>query len=272
MTTPTTIQAEVTSTTQNNLIIYEMPLNYAVRICLRLEHLFRQFEKTVSSTSTLATKNAMDALLKIQEVTDRPDIKSKLSQTLTQYANTFGQMSRSPQIDSARLQTTLKKINVLNNYLHTHHARIGEPLRQNDFLAQIRSNLTNPGGVCDYRLPAYTLWKNKPAEEKAKDLNTWMETFRPLHDIMEAILQLTRECTPLQTVTAENGFYLQPLNPNAPCHLVRVALPAQTNLYPEFSAGKHRLTIRFLTPSYFGAGKSTQTQGSTSFQLACCKI
>src|SRR3990167_6909953 len=157
MTTPTTIQAEVTSTTQNNLIIYEMPLNDAVRICLRLEHLFRQFEKTVSSTSTLATKNAMDALLKIQEVTDRPDIKSKLSQTLTQYANTFGQLSRSPQVDPTRLKTTLKKIESLNHYLHTHHTKIGDPLRQNDFLSQIRSNLSNPGGVCDYRLPAYML-------------------------------------------------------------------------------------------------------------------
>jgi len=73
-------------------------------------------------------------------------------------------------------------------------------------------------------------------------------------------------------VTAENGFYLQPLNPSTPCHLVRIALPAQTNLYPEFSVGKHRLTIRFLTPNYFGAGKSTQAQGSTPFQLACCKI
>lgn len=267
-----TIQTEVTSTAQDNLVIYEMPLNDAVRICLRLENLFHQFKKTVSSTSSLAAKNAMNALLKIIEVSDRPDIKSKLSQTLTQYANTFGQMGRSPQVDNARLQTTLKKIETLNHYLHTHHARIGEPLRQNDFLSQIRSNLANPGGVCDYRLPAYMLWQNKSPTEKAKDLNAWMETFRPLQDIMDAILQLTRDSTPLQSVTAENGFYLQPLNPNTPCHLVRIALPAGTNLYPEFSVGKHRLTIRFLVPSYFGAGKSTQTQGSAPFQLACCKI
>ena len=99
-----------------------------------------------------------------------------------------------------------------------------------------------------------------------------METFQPLQEISEAILQLTRDSTPLQSATAESGFYLQPLNPNAPCHLVRIALPSETSLYPEFSAGKHRLTIRFLSPSYFGPGKSTQTQGSISFQLACCKI
>lgn len=266
------LQTEVISSTQDNLVVYEMPLNDAVRICLRLENLFHQFSKTVSSTSTLNTKNAMNALLKILEVTDRPDIKSKLSQTLTQYAAAFSQMSRSPQVDSGRLKTTLKKIDELNHYLHTHHARIGEPLRQNDFLSQIRSNLSNPGGVCDYRLPSYILWQNKSPAEKSKDLNNWMEIFRPLQDIMKSILQLTRDSTALQTITAENGFYLQPLNPTTPCHLIRVALPAQTNLYPEFSAGKHRLTIRFLTPSYFGAGKSTQTNNAVSFQLACCKI
>jgi cell division protein ZapD len=85
-------------------------------------------------------------------------------------------------------------------------------------------------------------------------------------------MQLTRDSTPLQPTAADNGFYLTPLNPATPCHLVRVALPAQTNLYPEFSAGKHRLTIRFLAPSYFGAGKATQTTDAVAFQLACCKI
>ncbi|PIZ04620.1 MAG: cell division protein ZapD [Gammaproteobacteria bacterium CG_4_10_14_0_8_um_filter_38_16] len=267
------LQADITSTTQHNLVIYEMPLNDAVRICLRLENLFHQFEKTVNDPSPLATRTAMNALLKVLEVTDRPDIKSKLSQTLTQYANAFRQLNRSPQVNAQRLQIALKKVEELNHYLHTHNARIGESLRQNDFLWQIRSNLANPGGVCDYRLPAYMLWQSKPHTEKAKDLLEWMTTFQPLHDIAETILQLTRESTQLQTVTAENGFYLQPLNPITPCHLVRVAIAPQANsVYPEFGAGKHRLTIRFLEPSYFGSGKPTQTQKVISFQLACCKI
>lgn len=266
------IQAEVTSTAQNNQIIYEMPLNDAIRICLRLENLFRQFEKTANSTSALNAKNAMNALLKILEVTDRPDIKSKLGQTLTQYANTCGQLFNSPKVNPEQLQKTLKKLESLNHYLHTHPARIGEPLRQNDFLYQIRLNLANPGGVCDYRLPAYMLWQNKLPAEKSKDLMSWMENFKPLQDITETILQVTRDSTPLQPATTDNGFYLQPLNSMSPCHLVRVALPSQTNLYPEFSAGKQRITIRFLSPTYFGNGKSTQAQSAISFQIACCKI
>jgi cell division protein ZapD len=264
--------AEITKTTQHNQIIYEMPLTDAVRICLRLENLFDQFDKTIHDASTIGTKNAMNAILKTLEVTDRPDLKSKFSQTLTQYGNAFSQLSRSPQLDKTRLLTTIKKIDSMIQYLHGHHAKIGEPLRQNEFLSQIRSNLTNPGGVCDYRLPAYMLWQNKPHTEKTKDLMGWMEIFKPLREISEAILELTRGSTTMETVTAENGFYLQPLNPSTPCHLVRVAIPTNMNLYPEFGAGKHRLTIRFLEPSYFGSGKSTQAQKPFSFQRACCKI
>ncbi|HLD84645.1 MAG TPA: cell division protein ZapD [Coxiellaceae bacterium] len=265
-------ETEVVKTAQHNLITYEMPLNDSVRICLRLENLFHQFEKTVCGPSQVNTKNAMNALLKILEVTDRPDLKSKLSQTLTQFSAALHQFNRSENVDPERLKTTLKQLEELSYYLHQQHARIGDPLRQNDFLYQIRSNLTNPGGACDYRLPAYSLWQNKTMADKTKDLMVWMETFKPLHDITTAILQLTRDSTQLQNMVAEKGFYLQTLNPATPCQMIRVVLPSAFNVYPEFGAGKHRVTIHFLTPNYFGSGKPTQTQESISFQLACCKI
>ncbi|EKD76858.1 MAG: hypothetical protein ACD_42C00563G0002 [uncultured bacterium] len=263
---------EISTITENNLVTYEIPLNESIRICLQLENLFHQFDKTAQCTSIHGTKSAMNSLLKMIDVTDRPDLKSKLSQTLTQYTNTFHQFTRSAQVDAKRLQTTLKELESLNHYLHTNHARIGDMLRQNDFLHQIQSHLANPGGVCDFRLPAYTLWQNKTASEKAKDLAEWMAAFEPLRNISKLVLQVTRESAPLETIQALNGFYLQPLNPLTPCQMVRVLLPTQSNLYPEFGAGKHRVTIRFLKPSYFGAGRSTQTQDTVQFQLAVCRI
>src|SRR3990167_10638131 len=107
---------ETAATVQQQHITYELPLNDAIRICLRLENLFRQFKKTVTSTTELSTKNAMNALLKILEVTDRPDIKSKLSQILTQYTNALVQLNRSAQVDTIRLQKTLKRLNEQTNY------------------------------------------------------------------------------------------------------------------------------------------------------------
>jgi len=263
---------EVTTFSQENLIVYELPLTDAVRIALRLENLFSQFDKTVACTSILMTKNAMTALLKILEVTDRPDLKSRFSQTMTQFAHSFTQLGNSPKIDRVRLEKTLRKLESLNEYLYSQQTRIGDPLRQNDFLSQIRANLATPGGVCDYRLPAYLLWQNQAPALKTKDLKEWIEFLKPIRDIAETILLLTRDSGPFENVVAEKGFYSQQLNPVVLCHLVRVGVSASVNLYPEFSAGKHRLTIRFLSPSYFGHAKPSVISEDVSFQLACCRI
>ncbi len=260
------------SNTIRDMIIYELPLNDATRMCLQLENLFHQFDTAIASHSALNIKNAVTALLKILEVAERPDIKSKLCQTLTQCSATLDLLSRSPQVDKQRLQTTLKKLELLNNRLNNLQHRIGEPLRENEFLHQIRSNLGNPGGVSDYKLPAYLLWQKKSHAEQGADLKNWMQHFVDLREIVESILLVTRESTPLQNENAENGFYHQTLNPNTTYLLVRVAIPTQLNLYPEFGAGKHRLTIRFLTPSYHGAGRPTQPQQNITFQLSCCKL
>ena len=268
----TDVVSPTASPTLPPLVIYEMPLSDAIRICLRLENLFLQFDKTMSCPSPLTAKNAMDAVLKTIEVTDRPDIKSKLSQTLTQYTNALSQFRDSPIVHTPKLHDTLSKLETLNHQLQTQRARIGEVLRNNEFLSQVRSNLTNPGGVCDYRLPAYQLWQNKSTLEKSKDLQEWMTVFQPLREITTLLLQLTRDSTPMTTVTAEKGFYLQTLNPATYCHLIRVAVPPETNAYPEFGAGKHRVTIRFLIPQYFGTGKATQAQQAVIFDLACCKL
>lgn len=263
---------EVTTTTETNLITYELPLSDATRIALRLENLFIQFHKTSGCTTPLSTKTAMNALIKILEVIDRADLKSKFSQTLTQFSNTLNQLTNSPKIDRAKLQKTVSRLEGAIQYLHSQPGRIGDTLRQNEFLAQIGSNIANPGGVCDYRLPAYQLWQNKSAAEKSKDLKSWMNDIEPLREVTQLLLSLMRESTPLENVIAENGFYSQALNPFIPCQLVRVALPTTSNLYPEFGAGKHRLTIRFLNPNDFGKSKPTQAANNLPFQLACCKI
>lgn len=263
--------AESTNTIRD-IIIYELPLNDATRICLQLENLFHQFDSATQNHSALHIKNAITALLKILEVSERPDIKSKLCQVLSQFSVSLDNLSHLPQVDKQRLHEMLKKLGTLNNRLNNLQQRIGEPLRENEFLHQIRSNLANPGGVSDYRLPSYLLWQKKSHAEQILDLKNWMQHFHDLREVIEAVLLVMRDGTPLQTETAENGFYHQTLNPNTTYHLVRVALLTQLNLYPEFGVGKHRLTIRFLTPNYHGNGRPSQTQQNMSFQLSCCKI
>ncbi len=253
-------------------IIYELPLNEAIRVCLRLENLFQEFDIASRAKTVLESRQAMAALLKIIEVVDRPDIKSKLSHTLTQYTTALSQLKQSPQVDTGRLTKTLAKLTALNHNLHTNHQRLDEALRHNEFLYQIRTQFSSPGGATNDRLPGYYLWQQQPAEVKSRELQHWISTFDNLRNIVKTIMQLTRDSAPFQATVADNGFYHKIFNPSQPYQLARIKLPVQQNLFPEFGAGKHRLTIRFLSPEYHDKGRSKQTNLNVPFEISFCKL
>ena len=69
---------------------------------------------------------------------------------------------------------------------------------------------------------------------------------------------------------AHEGFFQQSLDSNLPIQLIRVAVPAELPYFAEISAGKHRLTIRFLEPQ--PGRRPLQAQESVEFQLTCCTL
>ena len=259
-------------THKNTKIIYELPLSEAVRICLRIEKLFEQFDYSAHAKTISDAKQAMVSLLKILDFVDRPDIKSKISQTLTQYNQALSQLKTAPQVDQQRLTLTLDHLSTLNHQLHTKNERLDEALRKNEFLSQIRSHMANPGGIADYRLPNYMLWQQQSIQIKSQQLNNWIDTLTPLRKMVETIMQLTRDSAGFESVIADNGFYHKSFNPQHPYQLARIRLPLIDNAYPEFGAGKHRLTIRFLSPNYLNTGRPSQIQKPLTFELCCCKL
>lgn len=260
---------ELTNTATS--IIYEYPLNEGIRLCLRLENLFQQFHDACHCHNRVETVDAMHSLQRIIEVTERPDIKSKISHMLTQYTNTLSQFKSQPHVNSEKLNDIIKQFQTLYDAFHKQRA-LDESLRKNEFLYQIRMNNNTPGGVSDCKLPSYFLWQKQSPEKKANDLMTWIAHFDTLKQIVNTILQFTRDTSEFDHLMAERGFYHQNLSATQSFQMLRIALPTQSNLFPEFSAGKHRLTIRFLSPNYFGRGRPEQTKQEVQFQLSCCKI
>lgn len=254
------------------LLTYEQPLNEHMRICLRLEHLFNELSTHIDNPSPISSRLAIGAIIKIMDVVDRPDVKSKLTQSLTQLATAYSQLQQSSQVNTQRLAQLLSQLDVLINNLHNDRERIGDSLRKNDFLGQVRLNSGNPGGAYNYSTPAYLLWLSQPANKRIQDLNTWSSQLQELRNISELILHLTRKSTNTKTLFAQDGFYHQSLNPTSPCELIRVIIPAHLNIYPEFSVGRHRLTIRFVKPDYLQASRPEQLRANIEFELACCRI
>ncbi len=254
-------------------LVFEQPLNEQLRICLRLEQLLSQLNDHLNDHSSHGSQMALIAILRIIDVIDRPDIKSKLMQTLTQYSTTLGQLERFPQVDGKRLQSILTNLDDLIQQLHRMQGRVGDSLRSNEFLNPLRPQLANPGGIFLHHVPNLALWLKQPIDQRLSQLNDWAAGLHPLPAISELILELTRNSTNPQEIKTPNGFYHQPLDPSLPCHLIRVSVPAELNAYAEISAGKHRLSIRLLRPDYKSSDRPKQVSDEeVTFFLTCCRI
>ena len=252
-------------------ITYEQPLNDPLRICLRLERLFKVVNTHVGSMDHQSSRHILFAILEILNVIDRPDLKSKLTQTLTQLASNLGQLEQFPQVDKGRLHDVLATLDRLIVGLQQVEGKVGENLRANGFLNHVRLHLGHPGGVCDFTTPALALWLHYTPEERQKFLNNWRSEFVILESIVEVILKLSREGASSQRVMVNKGFYQQNLDPNLPtCQLVRLVLPIKNRVYPEISIGKHRLIIRLLQPDYM-VGRGGQVDEDIFAELILCR-
>lgn len=257
---------------QDDIIIYEQPLNEHIRVCLRLEHLFEQVLIHIDNTNEWASRTAILTLLETVNVIDRPDLKAKLTKALTQHAATLTQLEVLPQVDNLKLKTILADLDKLIDQLYATQGKIGQNLRSNEFLNTIRQHLYNPGGAVNFSNPALQLWLQKPSVNRISDLKIWFKEFDLIRDVVNILLQLTRQSSLPSEKYADKGFYQQALDPRALCEMVRVAVSMDANLYPEISVGRHRLSVRFLEPNCHDIGRSKQCDYNIKFKLTCCAL
>ena len=256
----------------DTLTTYEHPVNEQVRLYLRLEHLYNDFHQYLASEDERGSKQALAALLKMINVVDRPDLKSKLVQTLTLHAAHLSHLRKSPDVDSAMLQDILEKLDQHINYLHEYKGKLGDKLRKNEFLNQIRLHLSNPAGACESSLPALRLWMSRSVEQRQQDLKLWYKPFNNLLNAINLLLKLIRQSTQTVKMVAHHGFYQQQQDASLPCELVRISVASSQDVYPEFSANKHRIIIRFLHPDLYDGGKPVQAKEDIEFYLRCCRM
>ena len=256
---------------ENENITYEQPLNEQVRLCLRLEFLFAQVDHCLSKKSEWDIRQAINTLLKISNITDRPDLKNKLGQVLAWHAAALSQLENFPEVDKNKLRDTLNKINILLDNLRANTQKPGQILRENDFLNTIQQRLHASAGTCNFSLPGYYLWLQQDQEKIRTQLLAWLEAFQQIHEVIKIILNLTRQNTDFKKdIKATNGFYQANLETNINYQMIRIRLKGKKKLFPEISIGRHRLAIHFFNIDI--NGRAVQTTNDVIFELACCKI
>lgn len=254
-----------------NAICFEQAFNEHIRICLKLDDLFNQIEHCFQHASLAANRLALESLLHIATLLDRPDFKGKLIKELARIAVIYQRLVHSDKVDQAKLSAMLENLAHFSKQLQFTEGKIGQRLRDNDFLAALRIPLTNPGGICLTDNSAYRLWLNQPHSEQQQDLKTWLSDFRAVQSTITWLLQLIRDSALANSKIAEHGFYQMSLDAQQPLQLLRLHLPKQTRFFPEVSIGRHGVSVRFY-PLDIHDKRCLQTDQDVAFKLAICSL
>jgi cell division protein ZapD len=249
-------------------IAFEQPLNERTRSFLRLEFLLAELEHHRRDHSDWGARASIRALLDTLSVLGRTDLKTELLKDLGEQQAALQRLGTRPDVNRDRLRQVLDEINGALSGLHqitaAHPAAL---LRENDFLYAIHSRSAIPGGTCRFDLAAYHRWLSRGADAVERDLEQWTKRLRPFRSGVDLSLRLLRTSSEPQQLVAPAGVFLH--IPQAHYSLVRVQVPTTTDVYPEISASKHRIAVRFMMLGDVNT-RSVQETRDIAFRLQCC--
>src|SRR5215204_4157575 len=125
----------------NKSLLYEQPLNELIRLCLRFESLFKQIDYYLQCEGRYDSKNALVAILEILNIADRADLKSSISKEFSRHLTNFHRLKPLPNIDQQQLNTILDELTTAVGELNGLQGKLGQKLRENEFLMSVRLQL-----------------------------------------------------------------------------------------------------------------------------------
>lgn len=252
------------------MITYEYPLNERIRTLLRLEDLFERSRHFIARTDPLDHHVALLTLFEIVEVASRADLKSDLLQELERQKQVLMSFRNNPEISEDALEGVLRDIENASQALFAMTGKIGQYLRENEWLMAIKQRTGIPGGACEFDLPSYHYWLHRPADDRITQLSGWTSPLYPLRDGSAIILHILRESGKPQELVAQGGTYQQMLGGKT-AQMLRVRVDPELHCVPEISANKYVLNIRFLGENT-EESRSKTAERDIGFELTFCNL
>ncbi len=234
---------------------------------LRLEDLFLRITRFVGSKESADHHAALGVLFEILEVASRADLKSELLQELERQKKILNALHNNPQIAEDALDAILNEIEDDSTRLLEMSGKIGQHLRDDEWLMGIKQRACIPGGVCEFDLPTYHYWQHQSAEVRRADLGNWITPLLPLRNGISILLKLMRESGKLHHFVAHQGTFQQ-MQGGRVAQLLRVTLDQTLPCVPEVSANKYALNIRFVAANF--TAKTTLYEQDVEFDLTFC--
>jgi len=255
--------------TTPNVISYEHPLSERVRTLLRLEDMFERVDYFLHKNDPHEHHVALLSIFEMLEVSGRADLKSDLLQELERQKHTLEALRENPDVSEEALDNVLWQIDQASSRLFQASGKIGQELRENEWLMSIRQRINIPGGVCEFDLPSYHYWLQQGPEQHRHDLQQWLAPFLPIRDAIGIVLRLLRESGKTKSQIAFQGVY-QHMMAGRMSQMLRIRLKREYHCVPEISANKYALNIRFTTQEGIQRPKAAETD--VEFDLTFCNL
>jgi cell division protein ZapD len=256
---------------QPGTISYEFPFTERIRTFLRLENLFRRFDALIKDDSPLAHHQAIMILFEILEGGSRADLKADLLQEMERQRQGLVNLQSKPKIEPEQLQDTISELSQIAQSLSSIGVRIGQHLRENEWLMLIRSRSNIPGGVCEFDLPSYHAWQHESPDFRREMLAQWESPMRPLANAISILMRFLRSSGEPVTHDCTGGSFTQPLAGKLH-QLARLDLPRHAACIPELTANKYMIWLRFSQITDYRDTKTQAVAEDFQFSLQLCNF
>ncbi len=251
------------------MISYEYPLGERIRTLLRLEDLYDKVQYFSAKAGPYDHHSALLALFEILEVASRADLKSDLLQELERQKQTLDALRGNPAISEQALESVLTAIETTAAQLLEVPGKVGQDLRDNEWLMSIKQRTSIPGGACEFDLPSYHYWLNQDAALRRGDLENWLAPFLPIRNGIAIVLRVLRDGGKSTQQKAAQGVFQQMMTGRQAQMLV-IRLSREFTCVPEISANKYALNIRFTIQE--GAQRPRVAEIDVPFELTFCNL
>ena len=149
--------------------------------------------------------------------------------------------------------------------------KIGQYLRENEWLMAIKQRTGIPGGVCEFDLPSYHYWLHPLPSNAPAQLAAWTRSRSiPLRDGSAIILRILRESGRPQPSVAPQGMFQQMIGGKTGADAAPAAgaeLPACRR-----SAPTSTCSTSASSPQNGDAAPNSTPTGDVAFELTFCNL
>ena len=249
---------------------YEFPFNERIRTLLRLEDIFGRILLNVEAGHQHNHHGAMISLLQMLDIVERADLKMDLVQELDRQRLAMQNLRGNPVIAEAVLDKILKEIGSCSTTLRTDSAKLGQHLRENEWLMSIKQRTSILGGVCQFDLPSYHHWLDLDHARRKADFDVWLTQLIPMYDAINTILRILRGSGDATKHHVDNGFFQQMLGGSKPAQMLRIEMSDDCPCFPEVSANKYAINVRFFALDF--VQKPKQCEHGINFSMTLCNL